>query len=207
MTNELSSNPTGGERSANDRWNRRDANAIDRDIESERSPTSLPETDVRAALASHAFSEGIEPTHLDLLASVGRMVEWKAGETVFRVGQPADSCYLLFSGRVAITVHQPAGDDMVVASLGPGSLLGWSWLYPPHRWHFDALATEHSRAIALDGPKLVRLFDEHPRTGLEFMRRFAHTAVQRLAATRLQLLDLYDTPRATPRGPATGSLT
>ncbi len=159
-------------------------------------PPPVPPPNVREMLGRHEFLAGIEPAHLDLLATVGDLVEWQAGDLIFKVGDPADHCYLLTSGHVAITVHSPGGADIVVASLGAGSWLGWSWLYPPFSWHFDAHAIEHSTAIALRGPELRQLFSDHPDIGLEFMRRFAHTAVQRLAAARMQLLDLYSTRTA-----------
>ena len=70
-------------------------------------------------------------------------------------------------------------------------MLGWSWLFPPYRWHLDARAIEAVRAVAFDGACLrQKSIDDH-ELGYELMRRFAEVIVSRLQATRMQLLDVY----------------
>ena len=39
--------------------------------------------------------------------------------------------------------------------LGPGDVLGWSWLFPPFEWHFSARALEPCRVVALNGAALL----------------------------------------------------
>ena len=31
---------------------------------------------------------------------------------------------------------------MTIETLDAGEILGWSWLFPPYRWHFDAPRVE-----------------------------------------------------------------
>ncbi len=89
---------------------------------------------------------------------------------------------------------------MIIETLGPGEVVGWSWLFPPYRWHFDAVALEPVRAVALDGLCLHAKCEENPRLGFDLTRRFAGVLVDRLQATRLRLLDMYGT-RACLRAP------
>jgi CRP-like cAMP-binding protein len=70
-------------------------------------------------------------------------------------------------------------------------VLGWSWLFPPYRWHFDARALELTRAIALDGKCLREKCEEDHDLGYELVKRVAQIIMERLQATRLQLLDVY----------------
>jgi hypothetical protein len=42
----------------------------------------------------------------------------------------------------------------VVQALGPGEVLGWSWLLPPYEWHYSARAAEPTDVVALDGKAL-----------------------------------------------------
>ncbi|SRR5579885_302934 len=63
--------------------------------------------------------------------------------------------------------------------------------FPPYRWHFSAKALEVTRAIALDGVCLRNKCVEDHDLGYELMSRIAQTIIQRLQATRLQLLDVY----------------
>jgi hypothetical protein len=80
---------------------------------------------------------------------------------------------------------------MMITTLGAGELVGWSWLFPPYRWHFDARATELTRTIAFDGACLRDKCEQDHDLGYELMRRFASLMLDRLQATRLQLLDVY----------------
>lgn len=145
---------------------------------------------IRDLLGEHEFFTGLTPEYLDLIAGCGQNVVFPASELIFREGDPADHFYVLRQGRVALAVHAP-GREIVVATVGPGDVLGWSWLFPPHRWRFDAHALEPVRAVALDGVCLRGKCDDDPRLGYELMRRFARIMADRLDATRMQLLDVY----------------
>ncbi len=79
----------------------------------------------------------------------------------------------------------------MISTLGEGAVVGWSWLFPPHRWSFDARALEQVRAVAFDGGCLRGKCDADHELGYELMRRFAAVMLERLQATRLQLLDVY----------------
>ncbi len=79
----------------------------------------------------------------------------------------------------------------MIETLGPGDVVGWSWLFPPYRWQFDAVALERVAAVALDGACLRAKCDDDTRLGFELTRRFAGVLIDRLQATRLRLLDLY----------------
>jgi hypothetical protein len=70
-------------------------------------------------------------------------------------------------------------------------VLGWSWLGPPHRWLFEGRAVTLVRAIALDGACLREKCEANHDLGYELLKRVTHVIADRLAAARLQLLDLY----------------
>jgi CRP/FNR family cyclic AMP-dependent transcriptional regulator len=56
---------------------------------------------------------------------------------------------------------------------------------------FDVRAMEQVGAISFDGECLRGKCERDPVMGYDFMKRFAQAFMQRLAAARLQLLDLY----------------
>ena len=76
-----------------------------------------------------------------------------------------------------------------------GEVLGWSWLYPPYRWNFDARAVEPVRAFALDGNCLRAKCEADHDFGYELVKRFLQQVHMRLERTRLQLLDVYRADR------------
>ena len=81
---------------------------------------------------------------------------------------------------------------MTIETLDAGESLGWSWLFPPYRWHFDARALDADRARSRStAPACAAKCEEDHELGYELMRRFAQVIVERLQATRLRLLDVY----------------
>ena len=142
-------------------------------------------------LAGAAPFNRLAAAHLSLVATTAREVTFPAGATIFTEGQLASGCWLIGSGQVALGTHVPGRGQVVVRTLGPGDLLGWSWLVPPHRWRFDARAVKPSRAIALDAEVLRRTLRSHPTWGFQFMVRFMPVLAERLENTRVQLLDIH----------------
>ena len=69
-------------------------------------------------------------------------------------------------------------------------MLGWSWLFPPYYWHFDARAIEPTDAVFFYGTRLREQSEEDPAFGYELMKRVAAIVIKRLQTTRMQVLQL-----------------
>lgn len=141
-------------------------------------------------IRAHPFFSDLPEEDLSLVAGCGQNIHFPEGETVFVEGDPADTFYVIRKGRASLEINAPPR-GIVVATLGPGDVLGWSWLFPPYRWHFDARALDEISAVALDGACIREKCEDDPEMGFRLMQRFARVAHERLQATRLQLLDLY----------------
>ena len=138
----------------------------------------------------HPFFSGMKEEFLELISGCAKNVRFEAGQYVFHEGQPADQFYLLRSGRVAIQISAPER-TLTVQTVGEDEIVGASWLVPPYRWGFDAKALELSRAIAMDAACLRGKCEGDHDLGYEMMKRFMPILIQRLHATRLQILDVY----------------
>jgi CRP/FNR family transcriptional regulator, cyclic AMP receptor protein len=134
-------------------------------------------------LADHPFLNGLDARHLNTLAECAMQTSFKAGETIFRQGDPANRFYLLKNGRVSLETSNGA----VVQTIGAGDVLGWSWLFPPYFWSFDARAVEPTEAIFIYGSRLRELCEADHDLGYEIMKRTATVVIQRLMSTRQQL--------------------
>jgi CRP-like cAMP-binding protein len=142
-------------------------------------------------LAQHQFFEGLERSVIDLVAGCGRHVVFPLGTQLFSEGEAADRFFVVHHGRVALGTKAPGRPAPVIDTVEEGEVLGWSWLFAPYAWHFDARAVSDVRAVAFDARCLRTKCDDDPRVGYQLMQRFAGVLVQRLQATRLRLLDLY----------------
>ena len=145
----------------------------------------------RDLLAAQPFLAGLTGRQLDKLSYWSRRQVFRCGTRVFEEGGRADRFWLLKDGRVALDTEVPGRGGVVVESLGPGAVLGWSWLFPPYRWHFGATAVETTLAIELDGRGVREACDRDTALGYELTSRFTQVVVERLQATRMRLLDLY----------------
>ena len=143
------------------------------------------------ALTEHPFLAGLEEKYIKLLTGCASNVVFKPGEFILREGEEADLFYFIYHGKVQAETFVPQKGPLAIHTREAGEVLGWSWLVPPYRWHFDARALELTRAIAIDGKCLREKCEEDHDLGYEVMKRFALVIVQRLEATRLQLMDIY----------------
>jgi CRP/FNR family transcriptional regulator, cyclic AMP receptor protein len=134
---------------------------------------------------------GFAPHHLELIAGCGQNAHLAAGETLFRTGDAADRFFLIRGGSVALELAVPQHEPLTISTLHDGEIVGWSWLFEPYKWAFDGRAVENTGVVAFDGACLRGKCEADHELGYHLMRRFAAVLVDRLQATRLQLLDVY----------------
>jgi CRP-like cAMP-binding protein len=138
-------------------------------------------------LAEHPFLQCLTDQTVELISRHMAEETVEAGQTIFEEGQPANCFYLVQSGRIALEWREPNHDLSHVQTLGPGTVLGWSWLFPPFRWHLKASALQRSRLARIDGAQLLALSRENPAFGYELMKRVAEVLIGRLQAVQQRL--------------------
>jgi CRP-like cAMP-binding protein len=144
-----------------------------------------------AGLAGLGVLAGLSPAHRDLVTRAAVPVRLGPGVRLFREGTPAEGCWLIHDGCVALDLTVPGRGQVVIQTLGAGDVLGWSWLIPPYEWHFGAVAIRETSAAKLDTGQLRRLADADPHFGYALTLTLFQACAQRLQATRARLLDLY----------------
>lgn len=156
-----------------------------------RADHALPAGDLHALvsrLAEHPFAAGFDGATLAHLAVGGGLARYPAGSHVFRQGGPARSFHLLLEGDLDLEVAGGASAPLVLESLHAGDALGWSWLFPPYRWAFDAHCRTEVLAVVLDAAHLRAAIDGDPVLGRDLTRRVAELVIDRLRHVRLQLV-------------------
>jgi CRP/FNR family cyclic AMP-dependent transcriptional regulator len=139
------------------------------------------------------FFAGLAPRLLQNLCAEGRPMAYLPGDRIFAEGGDADRFWLIEDGTVALDLRVPGRGDQVIETLGAGTVVGWSWLYPPYRWNFGATARSPVQTVAFDAAAVRRRCDTDPAFGYAMLRLFTPVITERLHATRLRLLDLYAT--------------
>lgn len=149
-------------------------------------------------IKEHSVFRDLSDSYIEYLCHCAQEEFLPADKLIFKTGEPADKFYLIESGRIAVQVFIPPKGTLNILTLNSHEVLGWSWLYPPYVWHFEARALTDTQVIRFDGVALRQKCEEDKNFGYTFMKCFSQIMVQRLAATRLQLLDIFgkDPPKA-----------
>lgn len=141
--------------------------------------------------APHAFLDGLDQRHRDLMAVGARPFAATAGEIIGAEGSEANRFILIQQGHVGLWQHCPGKGTIPIQTLGPGEVVGWSWLLPPYRWQFDCRAVDEVRGQQIDANWLREQCEKDSDFGYRIVKRLVAVLAERLAATRLQLLDIY----------------
>ena len=141
-----------------------------------------------AALSAHPFLHGMPADQLVVLAGTARDVKFPARHRLFEDGGNANRFWLVQSGRVSLDLDVPGEGPVVIETIGMGELLGWSWLFPPYRWAFGAVAATPVEAFEFDAQAVRESCVADPGMGYEFNQRVTRVLAKRLQATRIRLI-------------------
>jgi CRP/FNR family cyclic AMP-dependent transcriptional regulator len=139
----------------------------------------------------HPFLAGMSRTHLALLTDRAIPAHFKKGQTILREGDFANRLYLIESGGVVLESGESLGEPVVVDTIGPGDLLGWSWMFHPYVWHFTARASAPTETIFFYGAILREHCERDHSLGYELFKRITPIMLRRLQAARKKMLALH----------------
>jgi|ERR1043166_1097041 CRP-like cAMP-binding protein len=141
-------------------------------------------------IAAHPFFRDLAPRQIELLTDAAMLKEFSKGEVIFKEGDPANRFYIIQSGEVDLLSDGAEGTAVSVERIGKGDVLGWSWLFPPYYWHFDAVAATDTKAIFFYGTWLRESCERDHDFGYAMLKRMSAVVIQRLQAARKRLVAL-----------------
>lgn len=104
-----------------------------------------------------------------------------AGETLFRVGDPILSLFIVAAGEVRLLRALPDGAPITLQRAGPGAILAEASLFAA-RYHCDATATEPSHLSVVPRRRIEAALVDKPA----FSRAWAHHLAQEVQHARAQ---------------------
>lgn len=127
------------------------------------------------------------------VAMIAEEISVPAGTVLFEEGQPADTLYFLLEGSVDLYFTVPGegskpGKEFWVGEINPGEPLGISALIEPYRLTAMARAGAPSRLLKVNAAALRALCEVDNRMAYALMRQVAKAAMERLHATRVQMV-------------------
>jgi CRP-like cAMP-binding protein len=147
---------------------------------------------LKTIISKHPIFKGLDKRYIELIANHSSIVTFSPDDLIFREGDEANECYIILEGKVSLEITMsPDREPITIQNIGAGDVLGWAWLFPPHKRRFDARAITPIKAIAIDGKFLRTRCEKDHHLGYELMKRFAILIEERLRAVRSQNPDMY----------------
>lgn len=137
----------------------------------------MPENGARAALAGLELFEGAAESVIDRIAVAARPFSLRAGEYLFREGDPGDFISLIDNGRVEAILRLPGGRELEVLPIGPGELIGEMGVLSQRPRRISVRAVEDTAGWSFSLTDIGRLgAAEQP----DVARRLGRLALERL---------------------------
>jgi CRP/FNR family transcriptional regulator, cyclic AMP receptor protein len=104
-----------------------------------------------------------------LLAERVDVVKFPKGESIFKVGDPGDSMYVVTSGSVSLSVKTKTGEEIFLEHPGPGDFFGEISLLDPGPRNAAAHAKSDVEALEVDRGDLDELFRLKPAAAMDLL--------------------------------------
>jgi CRP-like cAMP-binding protein len=125
------------------------------------------------------------------LAMTGTVVGIQPGTIVIREGRPCDAMGIVLEGRLALRLGVPPHPERTILTVEPGDVFGWSATLPGALASSTCVALTAARVVLFEAVALRTALERDPDLAAVVYRQLLACVARRLAATRLQLLDLY----------------
>jgi CRP-like cAMP-binding protein len=151
----------------------------------------MADATIKSLIGQSELFAGLSVGFTDFLAAHATMRLVRKNEVLFTYGDHADHFYLVSGGHISIEVAAIAGPELELQDLGPGAIVGWSWLIPPHRWSFNGRAKSPAEVVEFDGKAVLARCEQDPRFGYELLKRFATLMSERLNLARQKMMEAW----------------
>jgi CRP/FNR family cyclic AMP-dependent transcriptional regulator len=137
------------------------------------------------------FGAGLSAATQSRLAGLAREYEAPAQARLLREGEETREFSLLIHGRVAISELLPGRGPVVLLTVEPGDIFGWSALVPPFQATSTVIALEPVRVLAFDGARLRAAVRADVQLAAGLYEQVLEAVARRLLATLRELLELH----------------
>jgi CRP/FNR family cyclic AMP-dependent transcriptional regulator len=151
--------------------------------------TDMHASAITQRLRQNTFFRELPSDVRDFLAAHAEVRKLRESDVLFQLGERASRFYLVVAGHISVEVAAIEGPSLQLQELGPGMVLGWSWLIPPHRWSFQARAKTPVEVIEFDGVAVLAECEANPAFGYALLKRFSALMSERLHQARQRMIE------------------
>ena len=162
-------------------------------------------------LAGFKFFSEVVPETLEIIAQKGEVLEFGPGDVIFHADEPAEHFYGLLEGEVDLSIvfkdkvlkteieYEEAiqarmvdeEKSIVIDTVLPNQIFGWSSLVGPARRTVMARCTETCKVIAIAAADLNAMFAEDHYLGYVVMKKLGDIIAKRLKNRTDKLIETW----------------
>ena len=151
----------------------------------------MNESSLITKLQGITFLSGIDPVHLDQIASISEVREYDVQDILFHEGDEAEYVYLVVTGKIMLELCPSTIYQKSLMSVGPGEMLGWSAFVEQCNYASTGIVVVPTQLIRIEGKRLRSICDNDREFGYDFMHRIMKGLAKRLTSTWNQLANIY----------------
>jgi CRP-like cAMP-binding protein len=138
-----------------------------------------------------SFLHGVDPAHLEQIASIAEICVFDTNDTLFHEGEAAEYVYLVVTGKILLELCPSTIYRKILMNVGPGEMLGWSSFVEQRNYASTGIVVVPTQLVRIEGKRLRALCDKDPEFGYDFMHRIMEALAKRLTTTWSQLANVY----------------
>jgi len=158
-------------------------------------------------LRRYPYIAGLSHEQIITLARVADEVSVEANHYFFHDGDNLASFYLVLEGTVAVVIEVPDREvnhnfsaqltgklqttDIVISTVAPGEIFGWSALVAPYKATAGGKAISPCRVVVFDCQELRNQLEEDCQFGYLMMKKIAQIMRDRLHNMRIEMLPSF----------------
>lgn len=146
----------------------------------------------RPVVRSLPLFERMSDADLDTFLDHAQSRRVLQGETVFKQGQPADSFYLLLSGRLKVTQVTGDGQQIIVRVVHPGELFGFAMALQRPDYPGTAMAATDSVVLSWPSELWPQFVEQNGRLAVSAIQTIgrqledAHTRIREMSTQEVE---------------------
>jgi CRP-like cAMP-binding protein len=139
---------------------------------------------IRDVLIKTTLFKGLSDAELEQVLPLCREQSHSAGFSVLAEGTAAKDLFIVAEGRVMVEMNLSAYSGMIqdamIETIPAGEPFGWSAVVGSRVYTMTARCLEATKVIAIDGEKLLLLFNDNPSIGFKVMEGLVEVINARL---------------------------
>ncbi|HEX4348529.1 MAG TPA: DUF1003 domain-containing protein [Vicinamibacterales bacterium] len=133
--------------------------------------------------------ELFDDDELAVLAKEVEVEQFRAGQRIYKIGDPGGYAYIILSGAVQVTTVDEDNQDVTVAEPSPGEFFGFASMLETTPHQTSASAVDATTCLKFDRGDIMILLQQKPHAGMDMLtvlgREIHNTqALVRLRAAR-----------------------